>query len=119
MGDHVAIAAKHGQQPTYLHEEIGWTDVWMRLQAGHNSRVKDENYTKRTAQNVSQRADAYDFCAVYQGLAGAKQSSAKSQSPVRLLKRGRRAFTHLPSIRIRAERRAALRAFLTKKKIGR
>ncbi|MCU1311065.1 MAG: DegT/DnrJ/EryC1/StrS aminotransferase [Candidatus Angelobacter sp.] len=116
LAEHVRLLRNHGSSKRYYHEEIGWNSRLDAIQAAI-LRVK-MNYIEDWNAKRKQRADAYDLLLKSSGLLGPSNPSAKSQSPVRLLKRMPQAFHIFHQYVIRAERRDELRAFLTKKNIG-
>jgi len=111
MAEHMRQLRNHGSPRRYYHDEFGWNGRMDAIQAAvlrvKLAHLADWNQRRR------QHAATYDQLFADSGL-----TSNKSEAPVRLLARSRRAKHVFHQYVIRAQRRDELRKFLAERKIG-
>jgi dTDP-4-amino-4,6-dideoxygalactose transaminase len=116
LAAHARRLRNHGSRERYYHEEIGWNSRLDALQAAV-LRVK-LRHVDRWNQQRRAVAEHYDALFGRSGLVHDAATSVNPQAPVALLQTHPEAFHIYHQYVIRANRRDALRAFLSEHGIG-
>jgi len=115
MAEHMRRLRNHGSPRRYYHDEFGWNGRMDAIQAAvlrvKLAHIADWNRRRQ------QHAATYDRLFAESGLTS-NHGSDESAAPVRLLSRSPQAKHVFHQYVIRAQRRDALRKFLTERKIG-